>query len=147
MEGSGLAAETDNRFVPPEGGGMEILKMDDKIIVSGGCPACAGCAYSEECERFRECEAWRAWFSARWDETRHLFDGAGRRRHDIMESFPKRLRRLRRRSGKSFRVTAELCGVSASTFLRYERGERRPTVEALYNIAEHFGVSMEDLII
>lgn len=56
-----------------------------------------------------------------------------------------RLQMLREREHKSRRVLSELCGLAPDAVRRYERGEARPTVEALIALADHFEVSLDYL--
>lgn len=60
--------------------------------------------------------------------------------------FPRRLRRLRERQGRKQHIVSELCGLNRSTIRRYERGEMKPSMEALSSIADYFGVSVDYLI-
>lgn len=62
------------------------------------------------------------------------------------ENFAKRLQRLRERKGVSRAVLSELCGLSRNMVARYERGERKPTPDALCAMAEYFGVSVDYLL-
>lgn len=41
---------------------------------------------------------------------------------------------------------AELCGLSKNMISLYERGEKAPSVEALVNLADFFGVSTDYLL-
>ena len=60
--------------------------------------------------------------------------------------FCQQLRRLRKRRGLSCKALGELCGLSKNTIALYERGERRPTVDALLAIADFFGVNVDELL-
>lgn len=60
--------------------------------------------------------------------------------------FPKRLRKLRERQRRKQYVVSELCGLSRGTIRRYERGEMKPSAEALVAIAEYFDVSVDYLL-
>lgn len=62
------------------------------------------------------------------------------------ETFPKRLQRLREKRGISRSVLSELCGLSRNQVARYERGERKPTPDALIAMAEYFGVTIDYLL-
>ncbi|NCE63709.1 XRE family transcriptional regulator [Pseudoflavonifractor sp. 524-17] len=65
---------------------------------------------------------------------------------DVAESeFPKRLRRLREEQRKSRKIVSELCGLPSDAVRRYERGESKPTMDALIKIADHFEVSLDYL--
>ena len=66
-------------------------------------------------------------------------------RKDSMAICAQRIRELRENTGRSRRVTSELCGLTHTAFSRYERGERIPDAEALWRMADYFGVSMEYL--
>lgn len=63
-----------------------------------------------------------------------------------MEDFPSRLRRLRKQEGRSQRVLSELCGLSSDAVRRYERGEAKPSMDAMIALANHFGVTLDYLI-
>lgn len=60
--------------------------------------------------------------------------------------FSQQLQRLRMRRGLSCKTLGELCGLSKNTIALYERGERRPTVDALVAIADFFGVTVDELL-
>lgn len=62
------------------------------------------------------------------------------------EDFPKRLQRLRERRAVSRRVLSELCGLSHNMVERYEKGQRKPTPEALCALAEYFDVTVDYLL-
>ena len=62
-----------------------------------------------------------------------------------MDDFPGRLRRLRERERKSRKVLSELCGLAPDAVRRYERGEAKPTVEAIVKIVDYFKVSLDFL--
>ncbi len=62
-----------------------------------------------------------------------------------MEDFPSRLRRLREQEGRSQRVLSELCGLSSDAVRRYERGEAKPSMDAMIALANHFGVTLDYL--
>lgn len=59
--------------------------------------------------------------------------------------FQKRLRKLREEQRKSRKVLSELCGLPSDSVRRYERGESKPTMDALIKIADHFEVSLDYL--
>ena len=48
-----------------------------------------------------------------------------------IEQFPERLQRLREKQQRSRRVVSELCGLPSDAVRRYERGEAKPSYEAL----------------
>lgn len=60
--------------------------------------------------------------------------------------FGRRLQQLRERRRISRRVLAELCGLSRNMVGRYERGERRPTLETVVVLADFFGVTVDWLL-
>ena len=60
-------------------------------------------------------------------------------------AFPQRLQTLREKRNLSRRTLAELCGLSKNMISLYERGEKAPSVEALVNLADFFGVSTDSL--
>lgn len=59
---------------------------------------------------------------------------------------PKRLRTLRERKRISRRVLGELCGVSKNMVAMYERGERKPGICVLCEMADYFEVSTDYLL-
>lgn len=61
-------------------------------------------------------------------------------------AFPQRLQTLREKRRLSRRTLAELCGLSKNMISLYERGEKAPSVDALINLADFFGVSTDYLI-
>lgn len=63
----------------------------------------------------------------------------------MKSEFAVRLKRLREEKGLSQKTIAELCGISESTFVRYERGERIPNLEHAALIAELLGVTIDFL--
>lgn len=65
-----------------------------------------------------------------------------------MSTFPERLRRLRERERPviSMRVKSELIGLGTNTLRRYERGEREPSLTELKMIANHYHVSLDELV-
>lgn len=60
--------------------------------------------------------------------------------------FPRRLQELRERRHMSRRTLSQLCGLSVNVISMYERGERTPSVENLIQLADFFGVSVDDLL-
>lgn len=60
--------------------------------------------------------------------------------------FPRRLQELRERRHMSRRTLSQLCGLSVNVISMYERGERTPSVENLIQLADFFGVSIDDLL-
>lgn len=63
-----------------------------------------------------------------------------------MDNFPERLRQLRERQHKSRLVVSELCGLPSDAVRRYERGEAKPSMDALIKLADYFEVSVDYLI-
>lgn len=61
-------------------------------------------------------------------------------------AFAKRLQKLRERRGMSRYILSQLCGLSKNQIARYERGERAPTADALCELADIFGVSVDYLL-
>ena len=61
-------------------------------------------------------------------------------------AFPQRLQTLREKRRLSRRTLAELCGLSKNMISLYERGEQAPSVDALINLADFFGVSTDYLL-
>lgn len=57
----------------------------------------------------------------------------------------RRLRKLRKGRGLSQRALAELLGVSQQTYSRYERGQRRLSVQAAITLARLYHVSVDYL--
>lgn len=63
----------------------------------------------------------------------------------MSEDFPQRLQRLRQRQRKSRMVVSELCGLPSDAIRRYERGEAKPSMDALIKLADYFEVSLDYL--
>ena len=61
-------------------------------------------------------------------------------------AFPQRLQTLREKRRLSRRTLAELWGLSKNMISLYERGEMAPSVDALINLADFFGVSTDYLL-
>lgn len=61
-------------------------------------------------------------------------------------AFPQRIQTLREKRRLSRRTLAELCGLSKNMISLYERGEKAPSVDALINLADFFGVSTDYLL-
>lgn len=66
----------------------------------------------------------------------------------MTEDFSKRLQRLReeRTPVKSRHVVSQLCGLPPDAVRRYERGEAKPTMEALIRLADYYEVSLDYLV-
>lgn len=62
-----------------------------------------------------------------------------------MTEFPRRLRELREKRRVSRRILAELCGLSKNMVSRYERGERVPSIDEAAQLADYFGVTLDEL--
>lgn len=60
--------------------------------------------------------------------------------------FRQRLKQLREKRRISRRVLSELCGLHSDAVRRYERGESEPTMHALVELAEYFGVTVDYLL-
>ncbi|MEW5985360.1 MAG: helix-turn-helix transcriptional regulator [Chloroflexota bacterium] len=57
----------------------------------------------------------------------------------------KRLRDLRKERGQPLRVVAAAIDVDSSLLSKIEHGERLPTEQQLEKLAQHFGISLEEL--
>ena len=64
----------------------------------------------------------------------------------MLESFPKRLRELRREYGYKMREVAEILGVSVPTVSAYELGTRAPLLPGLVRIAQLYHCSTDYLL-
>jgi len=62
-----------------------------------------------------------------------------------LDDFPARLRELREQKRLSRRVLSDLCGLHHDAIRKYERGEVKPTMDALISLADHFNVSLDYL--
>lgn len=60
-------------------------------------------------------------------------------------SLVNRIREHRKRRGWTQEELGQRVGVSKQRVSQYERGERRPTVEMVYRLAEALGVSTNDV--
>lgn len=60
--------------------------------------------------------------------------------------FAKRLKELREKCGLNQSDFAEKCGTSRGSISFYEKGERLPDIETIFNMAKHFNVSADYLI-
>lgn len=63
-----------------------------------------------------------------------------------MDTFAKRLKKMREKRGISKRALAELCGLSKNLITLYENGERQPSLNSLIAIAKYFECGINDLI-
>lgn len=59
--------------------------------------------------------------------------------------FRERLQKLREERRKSRIVVSQLCGLQSDAVRRYERGESKPSMEALVALADFFEVSLDYL--
>lgn len=57
------------------------------------------------------------------------------------------LRYLRERRGEAQKDIADLLGVPKTTMSSYENGYIEPNIEKLILLAEHFGITLDDLIL
>ena len=64
---------------------------------------------------------------------------------NIALTFGKRIRSIRTGKNISQEKLAELCGLHPTYIGQIERGEKSPTIDSIYKIAEGFGMSMEEL--
>ena len=62
------------------------------------------------------------------------------------DGFPQRLRRLRERRQLNRAALGELCGLSKDIIRKYERGERKPSVDSLQTLADFFDVTTDYLL-
>jgi len=72
--------------------------------------------------------------------------GMKRKQRRIDEAFGERLRRLRKAKGLTQSELGERVGVSLRALSGYERGECEPSVHLLAPLAQHLGVSLEELL-
>lgn len=63
-----------------------------------------------------------------------------------MTKFSERLKELRQEKNLSTRALAQAIGVSNSVISKWEKGQRVPSIDNLYNLAVFFGVSSDFLI-
>lgn len=56
------------------------------------------------------------------------------------------LKALRARDNLTQKEAGGIFGVSADTWSNWERGKTSPDVKIAYKIAEHFGLSIDDII-
>lgn len=57
-----------------------------------------------------------------------------------------RLRELRENHGLSMKDAADLLNMPYTTYVNYEKGTREPNIQALFRLANFFGVSIDDLL-
>ena len=63
-----------------------------------------------------------------------------------MKIFCERLKDLRAESGLSAKKLSKEIGVSDSTIIRWENGDRVPSIDNLYSLAVYFRVTSDYLI-
>lgn len=65
-----------------------------------------------------------------------------------MDGFAERLQKLRieRKPVRARQTVAGLCGLPPDAIRRYERGEAKPTMDALIRIADYYEVSLDYLV-
>ena len=61
-------------------------------------------------------------------------------------TFPVRLRELRKKEGLSQRVLSELCGLNRKAVYKYEHGKAVPGMRSLRALAKNLGVSIDELL-
>lgn len=57
-----------------------------------------------------------------------------------------RLRELREKRGLSMKDVAKALEIPYTTYVNYEKGTREPNIEALFRLADFFGVSIDTLL-
>ena len=62
-----------------------------------------------------------------------------------MKNFSENLKACRKARHLSQEVVAVHCGISYSTYRRYESGEHEPTLSTLCTFADYFGVTLDQL--
>ena len=60
--------------------------------------------------------------------------------------FGERLMELRKKAGMTRQELGEICGVAPSTIVNYERGTRIPYADTAVKMAQHFGLSVSELL-
>lgn len=63
----------------------------------------------------------------------------------MQREFQRRLRELRRREGISQQVLSDRCGIAKHAIVRYERGQRCPSMKNAEVLADFFGVTLDYL--
>ena len=63
-----------------------------------------------------------------------------------MEKFCNRLKDLRKENNLSLLALSKILNVSHSTILRWESGEITPSIEHLFKICQHFGISADYML-
>lgn len=59
---------------------------------------------------------------------------------------PVRLKQLRQERGLTQQQLADALGLNSVTYLRYEKGQREPSIDLLIVFAEYFDVSIDFLV-
>ena len=59
---------------------------------------------------------------------------------------PERLKTLRLEKGLTQQQLADLLNMNSVTYLRYEKGQREPSIDTLIEIAAFYGVSVDYLV-
>ena len=62
-----------------------------------------------------------------------------------MSAFSENLKICRKRLHESQEVVAVHCGISSMSYRRYESGEREPNVSKFCELADYFGVTLDQL--
>ena len=60
--------------------------------------------------------------------------------------FKERLRELRKQSGETQVQVAQAVGLVEQQYQKYERGENLPSIENIWKLADHFGVTIDYLV-
>jgi len=63
-----------------------------------------------------------------------------------MNRVGEKLRTLRHQAGLSTRQLGKILGIDSTYIVRIENGQRRPSIEVVANIARHFKISSDRLI-
>jgi len=59
---------------------------------------------------------------------------------------PERLKLLRHERGLTQQKLADELGLNSVTYLRYEKGQRQPSIELLITLATYFDVTLDYLV-
>ena len=62
-----------------------------------------------------------------------------------MSAFSENLKICRKRLHESQEVVAVHCGISSMSYRRYESGERAPNVSKFCELADYFGVTLDQM--
>ena len=57
-----------------------------------------------------------------------------------------RLKELRKEAGETQKMLASAIGISVNQVIRFEKGEQKPGFDNLWALADHFGVTGDDLL-